>query len=284
MFIETYLVPSLPEPIRISDYAFQVLESISTKSSLKKALSKKLVYVNGTLVNSSYVLKQGDRIEIKENEVRRKVYELQLEVLLEEEEFAVIHKPAGIEVSGNKFKTIENALPFNLTLSRCKDALSQPQAIHRLDYPTSGLLVIGKTKRAVQVLNKQFEEKKVNKIYHAITIGKMPPKEDVTTSVDGKDSKSTFKVLETISSERFQFLNLVELSPITGRRHQLRVHMASLNTPILGDQEYGIENKILKGKGLYLQASEITFLHPTMKEKIELKIPLANKFTKIFTN
>ena len=140
-----------------------------------------------------------------------------------------------------------NALKNNLQESQQKDAV-KPRPVHRLDYPTSGLLLIGKTSSSIQQLSKLFENKEIQKTYHAITIGKMVKQGDVSFPVDEKEALSYFKVLDSQSSDRFEFLNLVELSPKTGRRHQLRKHLSSLGNPILGDQEYGKEGLVLKGK------------------------------------
>ena len=112
--------------------------------------------------------------ELEENR-RLNNLEFILEVIYEDDYLAIIDKPPGILVSGNKLKTIVNALPFNLQVSSQIDALINPLPVHRLDFPTSGLLLIAKTNNALVALGKMFEEKKISKIYHAITIGQMKP-------------------------------------------------------------------------------------------------------------
>jgi 23S rRNA pseudouridine1911/1915/1917 synthase len=194
---------------------------------------------------------------------------------------AVIHKPAGILVSGNSFKTIANALVQNIQSSNLPDG-TKPQPVHRLDYATTGALLVGKTNSSIRALNKMFEDKKVQKTYYAATIGEMQKQGKITSEIDGKKSQSDFKLLESVVSERFGKLNLVELNPKTGRRHQLRIHMSSINNPILGDKEYGLEDLILKGKGLYLHAYSLNLLHPFTNEEVCIKDELPKRFKKIF--
>ncbi len=98
----------------------------------------------------------------------------------------------------------------------------------------------------------------------------------------GKASVSYYEVEQTIVSDRFEFLNLVKLQPKTGRRHQLRKHLASIGNPILGDADYGKEGLIHKGKGLYLHAYSLQFVHPVTQANVEVKSKLPKKFFKLF--
>lgn len=203
-------------------------------------------------------------------------------MLFEDEHLAAIHKPAGILVSGNSFKTIANALDQNLKRSNLPDTTT-PQPVHRLDYATTGVLLVGKTSSSIRALNIIFENRAVSKTYYAVTIGEMEDKGEITSEVDGKKSQSNYTLCESVPSERFGKLNLVKLEPQTGRRHQLRIHLASIGNPILGDKEYGIENLILNGKGLYLHAYSLKLMHPFTNEEIHLKDELPQRFKKIFT-
>lgn len=202
--------------------------------------------------------------------------------MFEDDYLAVVHKPAGILVSGNSFKTIANALGQNLIPSQLPDA-TKAQPVHRLDYATTGALLIGKTSSSIRMLNKMFEDKIVTKTYYAIAIGKMDRQGIITSEVDSKKSCSEFEVLKTVPSSRFAQLNLVKLNPKTGRRHQLRKHLASIGNPILGDKEYGIENLILNGKGLFLHAYSLHFTHPYTQQEINIVDELPERFTKIFS-
>jgi 23S rRNA pseudouridine1911/1915/1917 synthase len=280
--LETHIVPEQTTPTRLQDYAVGIFQTASTKSAIKKAIKKELVWVNGELATTAQFIHGNEEIVLLENTSKHKHFELDLEVLFEDEYLAIIHKPAGVSVSGNSFATIDNALRQNLQPSPRKDAV-KPRPVHRLDYPTSGVLLIGKTSASIQQLSKLFENKEIQKTYHAVTMGKMERQGEISLPVDGKETFSEFQVLQTIHSERFDFLNLVKLSPKTGRRHQLRKHLSAIGNPILGDKDYGQESLILKGKGMYLHASQLEFTHPFTQEEIKVNSEFPKKFLKLFS-
>ena len=279
--LETHIAKKQKEPIRIQEYAVGIFKTTTTRSAVKKAIKKNLIFVNNSPTTTAKIIVGGEKITLFAPEERTtKPLKLKLSVIFEDNYLAVIEKPAGILVSGNTFKTIDNALEQNINKSNQPDAV-KPRPVHRLDYPTTGLLLIGKTSSSIQLLNQLFEHKKIKKIYHAITIGKMNSDGFILSKVNRKEAKSSYKTIHTVKSDRFEFLNLVKLSPKTGRRHQLRVHLLSIGNPILGDQKYGIESLILKGKGLYLHASQLDFTHPFTKEKLSLTSDLPKKFNLI---
>lgn len=239
--------------------------------------------VNGQIATSGLYINGGERIELKsftEKKQRRQVV-LYLKVLYEDVYLAVVEKPAGMAVSGNRFLTVANALEQNLQKSEALDAVV-PKPVHRLDYPTTGALMVGKTSSAIIQLNQLFENKQIQKVYYAVTIGKMDSKGRVEAPIDGKASVSEYEVEKTIVSERFGYLNLVRLHPKTGRRHQLRKHLASIGNPILGDTDYGKQGLVLKGKGLYLHAYSLQFIHPVAETSLMVKSELPKKFMKLF--
>ncbi len=280
---ETHHVPSTVTPRRLQEYGVGIFKAIPTKSALKKALKKEYITVNEEVASTATIINGGETIVLSlpnETTTGKKLI-FPLRVLFEDQHLALVHKPAGIVVSGNSFKTLANALPQNLKPSDLPDATT-PQPVHRLDLATTGILLAGKTRAAIRALNKLFEDKEVEKIYYAVSIGKMEANGTITAAVDGKSSHTAFKVLESVASERFGHLNLVELHPQTGRRHQLRKHLAGLGNPILGDKEYGFEDLILKGKGLYLHAGSLKFIHPFTQETLHIKDELPKKFRKIF--
>jgi 23S rRNA pseudouridine1911/1915/1917 synthase len=281
---ETHIATKQEKPIRFQEYGVGIFKTIPTKSGIKKAIKKKLIFIDGVLASTSKYISGGEKIELFEPETSPAFERLKLdvEILFEDDYLAIIYKPAGILVSGNKFVTIANALTQNLTKSNQTDAV-KPKPIHRLDYPTSGVLLIGKTSAAIQKLGELFINKEIQKTYIAITIGKMKTNGIINTPVDDKNALTKYEVLESVISKRFDFLNLAKLSPKTGRKHQLRKHLLSIGNPILGDKEHCIEAKILNGKGLYLHASTLEFIHPFTKEKITISKELPKKFTKIFT-
>ncbi len=260
-----------------------IFQAAITKTALKKVLKKQYITVNGLIASTATFINGGELISlsIDEEVSPKKKLIFPLKVLFEDEYLAVIHKPAGILVSGNKFKTIANALAQNLKRSKLPDA-AVPKPVHRLDFATTGILLVGKTSSSIRALNKIFENRGVTKIYYAVTIGEMDKQGEITTEVDGKQSQSNYTLCETVSSERFGKLNLVKLEPQTGRRHQLRKHLAAIGNPILGDKDYGIENLILNGKGLYLHAYSLQFIHPFTNEEVCLKDELPERFVKLF--
>ena len=279
---ETHTSPNLPYSIRLSDYAVGIFASIPTKAGIKKAIKKGLILVNNQRGVSGQFIIGGEKIELLEDEnLIKKNIDLALEVLWEDDYLAAIYKPAGLLVSGNKAKTVTNALPFNLKPSTLENAV-KPQPVHRLDFATSGLLLIGKTASSIRELGKLFEDKTIQKTYEAVTIGEMKNQGTIDFPIDGKESLSSYLLLKTVDSERFDKLNLVQLTPHTGRRHQLRIHCAHIGNPILGDVEYGIEEKILKGKGLFLHAKSLEFTHPYTQEKLVIKKETPAKFNKLF--
>lgn len=281
--IETHNVPALQHNERLQDYAVGIFRTIMSRKGIKKAIKSGLVTVDSEKGYTGDWIVGGEVIELyRDPNLKKPGIDLFLEVLYEDDHLAIIFKPAGILVSGNKKFTIENALSFNLTRSHQPDALQYPEPIHRLDYPTTGALLIGKTTSTVIALNKQFENRTISKFYIVVVIGTINDYGIITADIDGKPSKSEYKKLATIPSVKYEFLNLLELVPHTGRRHQLRKHLAGIGNPIFGDALYDKEGKNVKGKGLYLHAFSLKFDHPFTKEKIFIRAPLPKKFSNLF--
>ena len=279
--LATHIARKQNTSIRIQEYAVGIFETIPTKSALKKGL----VFVNGKKASTALLIKGNEKIELYEviidiNSPKKK-FDITLKILFQDEYLAIINKPVGVLVSGNSFATINNALPQVLKKSNLPDA-TIPRPVHRLDYSTSGLLLIGKTASSIIKLNKLFELKLIQKTYHAISIGKLPKNGEINTPIDTKIAFTKFSVLKTVPSDRFGYLNLIELQPLTGRKHQLRKHLFSLNSPILGDKDYCLDDLILKGNGLYLHASSLEFIHPFTSQKINISSNLPEKFHRIF--
>lgn len=279
------MVPHLTTPMRLQEYGVGIFNAALTKSALKKALKKNFITVNAISATSATFIHGGEviRLSIPEEAGPKKKLVFPLTVVFEDDHLAVIHKPAGILVSGNHFKTIANALTQNIQGSTLPDATT-PQPVHRLDYATTGLLLVGKTNSSIRALNRLFEDKAIKKTYYAVTIGEMNQKGKITSAIDGKKSRSKYIVIKSVTSKRFGKLNLVELKPQTGRRHQLRKQLSSIGNPILGDTAYGIENLLLKGKGLYLHAYSLKFIHPYTNKKINFTDDFPERFKKIFVN
>lgn len=260
--------------LRICDYLVNIFDSIPTKSAIKKAIKKGEILVNGEITSTALWVEINQRIEYipKENE-SKKIYEIPLDIVFEDDFLAVINKPEGLGVSGNYFKTLENALPYNLLKSNKSDALIYPQPVHRIDRDTAGLVLVAKTGKARRALGKQFEDKTILKTYVAIVIGKPKSMAHINEPIDNKDAYTNVTIISTKDD-----LSLVELEPVTGRTHQLRKHMQFIGTPILGDPLYGGNSVDIRHKGLYLCAYKIKFHHPIKDEMMEFQIDFPKKF------
>lgn len=282
---ETHRVPALTAPVRLRRYALGKFRQVTTNAAVKKALKRGDFIVDGKVATSDSFVGGGEYIELRcsETGAPKRMLIFPLTVLYEDDYLAVIHKPAGILVSGNTFKTVAHALPQNLQLSPLPDATA-PQPVHRLDYATTGTLLVGKTRSSIQALNRLFEQKGVEKCYFAVTIGQMEQEGILNSPIDGKPSQSHYTMHHSVPSPRFGRLNLLEVHPATGRRHQLRKHFSGIGHPILGDSTYSPGELLLKGKGLYLHAYSLTFVHPFTNSPLRVVADLPERFLKIFPN
>ncbi len=250
-----------------------------------------LVLVNGQQIKKREMPKVGDEIKIcftPTPEIKLEAENIPLEILYEDEHLLAVNKPSGMVVhpaAGHHTKTFVHAL-----LHHCKGLQKEfsdirPGIVHRLDKDTSGVLLAAKTREAHQKLIALFSKREIEKKYIAICFNR--PKEGLISApiarhatkrkemcVDlekGKEALSLIKVLD--HSEKF---SLVEVTLITGRTHQIRVHLKHLQCPILGDPIYG------SGKGpLMLHAHKIKFTHPLMQKVVEVEAPIPFDFKKI---
>lgn len=279
IIIDSHIVPDIISKSRLSDYACDLFPAIPSRKGIKKAIKRGAIRINGEPAATGDWVLPGQQIElIAIDQAPTKIFPLQLDIIFEDEFLALIRKPAGYVVSGNQYQTIENALPFNLKKSDLPDALQSPKPVHRLDGPTSGLLLVAKTRTAHTHLAKQFEHKTIEKKYQAIVLGDLPEEGLLNEAIEGKAAETHFKLISKISSLKNGILSLVDLFPKTGRTHQLRIHLSNFGFPILGDKLYGIPGNILKGKGLFLCAYALKFQHPDSKEQLYFEIKAPNKF------
>ena len=278
IILEKHIVPEGEYHIRLQEYAGTVFEKLQSRSAVKKCIAKKCILINGEIAETSNWIKAGQLIElIAPNTNPKKVFQLQLEILHEDDYFAAVNKPAGFPTNGNYYKTIENALPYNLKVSSKTDVLNFPKPVHRLDNPTSGILLVAKTKSAQINLHNQFEEKNIQKEYHAVVAGKLPESGIINSDVNKQAALTEFKTINQVQALQNEYLTLVQLFPKTGRTHQLRIHLSELGFPIVGDKLYAPKN-VMMHKGLFLAATYIQLLHPNTQESITISAAIPGKF------
>lgn len=279
MIIAQHQVENLEIAQRLSDYLVGKFEAIPTRKGIKKAIDKKQVWVNEVVANTGYWVQEGDVICLHQSQdAPPKEFELKLEIPYEDEFLAVVVKPAGIPVSGNFYKTLFNTLGYNLKRSKQIGAMRWPLPVHRLDTATSGLVIVAKTHSVRVALGKMFEDRKVSKRYRAILQGTLEGEGIVNTEIDGKEAVTHYQVVENVQTLKGTSLTLIDLFPITGRKHQLRIHCSSLGLPIVGDQLYQDDVHMKTDKGLFLVALELNFKHPVTTENVKVKISLPEKF------
>ena len=275
-----------------ADYAEQNNLGLSRTNSQKLILLGKVSINSSPVIKANHKVKTGENIRLilPEKETEGLAAEqIPLEVIYEDNDLAVINKQSGLVVHpapGNRRHTLVNAL-----LGRFKELSdinkNRPGIVHRLDKETSGLLVIAKNNDSHLKLSRQFAQHSIQRKYIAIVSGRLEFDEDVIELPIGRHplkrknmavsfaensryAKTLYRTLK-----RGKDFSLVELSPFTGRTHQLRVHMASLGHPILGDTKYGKNNFFPR---LALHAQEIGFLHPSSGKFLHFSSPVPGEF------
>lgn len=277
--IEEIIIDDLENKKRLSDIDFRSFCFIHSRKGLVKAIKAGSIFINNSRGFTADYVKTGDTISLTEQDhVEFKAYQRKLDMIYEDDYLALVNKPAGIDVSGNKFRTIENMLLSNIKLNRSQDGLNKLRPVHRLDNQTSGLLLIAKTSQALIELSKQFSNRQIIKKYTAIALGHLPEQGSIASPIGKSEALTKYHVIEYCPSLKAQEISLVELRLFTGRTHQLRIHLASIGHPILGDKLYGDDKLLLKGKGLFLAATHLSFTHPITKEVLTFDIELPHKF------
>lgn len=280
--IAQHQVPAEGKKQRLSEYCRNIFAELPSRKSVKKAILAGRLLLNGKIGQTGDWVLPGAQIDLLAPAPKNgKIYEQTLEVVLENEHFAIVNKPGGLPVSGSQFRTLVNMLPYNLSPSGEKDVLSAPYPLHRLDSPTVGLVLVAKTASAQLQIGKLFAKRQIKKTYQAIVCGKIDTAGIIEFPVAGKAAKSSFARIQYGRSLRNEYLSWVRLHPETGRTHQLRIHLAGLGHPIMGDQLYGEEGKIFKGKGLFLAATGLRFQHPFHDEVVDVQIAPPAKFEKL---
>mmetsp|Transcript_5406 Transcript_5406/g.14029 ORF Transcript_5406/g.14029 Transcript_5406/m.14029 type:complete len:429 (-) Transcript_5406:179-1465(-) len=209
---------------------------------------------------------------------------VRLAVAYEDECMAVVHKLPGMMVHGRGRRTVKHVLGGSLQPSQAPDALPRPHPVHRLDKLTGGLLVCAKTMPAAVALSRAFEQRQVQKKYMALVTGLLEGEGEMNGDVDDKAALSKYRAVQSFRSLRFGgHITLVHLWPHTGRKHQLRVHLAGIGHPILGDGLYcnqEDEELRLQHQGLFLWAVELSLKHPATGEPLSIEAELPRKFSR----
>lgn len=277
-------VQSVSGKMPIMQYCAQHFPILGSKTAVKKAILAEQVFLNDNLATIMDFVRNGDFIQlqkIRKQTITKSKFDMDMPIIFEDDHLIIVNKPGGIAVNGNRNKTVENALINLAKKSQEQDALPAPTAVHRLDVPTKGLVMFAKTKTALIRLNKAFQKGQVSKVYFAIVHGQVTEKGSIDTPIDGKESKTEFECFKTTTSRGSGHLSLVKLKPITGRTHQLRIHMQSIGHLVLGDKQYAGRQKTLLKKGLFLCACNLRFEHPVTRETMQVRIPIPKRFERM---
>lgn len=278
----THKVKSLEGSVDLIVYAAKVFPILGSKTAVRKAMDGSRLKLNGKPAKVGDRVKQGAFLELIGSGVRAvKKLDVELRKIYEDDHLIVIHKPSGIAVNGNRNKTVENALANLNRTNTLPDALPRPIAAHRIDVPTSGLVILAKSKGALMELGKAFQQNRVSKEYVAVVHGAIADSGEINDPIEGKPALTHYQKIEEVPSRVFGAFSLVKLQPITGRTHQLRIHLKDLGHLIVGDKQYAAAQKTILGKGLYLAACAVHLQHPITQAQLQLTIPTPSKFLKL---
>ena len=278
---QAHRIKSVKPNTFITDYAAKVFPILGSRTAVKKAILAGNLFVNDRPATEGIQVKKGDVLVLKLKIVKKPKFEIDLPIVYEDEYLIVVNKPAGIAVNGNRNKTVENAIGVISKKSQQADALPNPVAVHRIDVPTKGLVLLAKTKSALIQLSKAFQNNQVKKTYWAVVHGKTEDNGRFNQAIQSKKAITDFETEKVVPSRIFKHLSLVKLSPITGRTHQLRIHLKDAGHLIVGDKQYAQGQKTILGKGLFLFAGGLVFEHPLSNKKIRVNLDLPNRFQKL---
>lgn len=302
----SFTVDAIDVGQRLDAYLAEQIEGWS-RSRLQSLITNEDVLVNEKPSKSSYKLRQGDTVEVELVEIATTAFEpedIPLDVVFEDEFLAVINKPARMVVypgAGNETGTLANAIAHRFQIQNPKSEIQNRIGIvHRLDKDTSGLIVVAKDEQTAEELSRQFHDREVDKSYVALvhghieqTSGKIDRaiardrwhRTKMTVAANGRNALSLWKV-----RKRFEKFTLVEVDIKTGRTHQIRVHLASINHPVVGDPTYNegrdntiadqdIKKAVERLDRFFLHAEKLSFTHPKTGERLAFTQALPAELT-----
>lgn len=295
-----YIIEKEDASKRLDVFLSEKIED-ATRSYIKTLIDDGKITVNLAKVKAGYKLKIGDSIdvEIVEKKPENIVAEdIPLDIVYEDEDIIIVNKPKGMVVhpaNGNYTGTMVNSL-----MNSHKDNLSsingviRPGIVHRIDKDTSGILVVAKNDNAHKKLSEQFKVHSIKRKYIALVKGII--KEDKLTidrpigrsikdrkkmAVTEKNSRRAITHISVLKRFYSSNVTLIEAELETGRTHQIRVHMAYLHHPLVGDEVYGKKDSKFKVNGQMLHAKYLGFIHPTSGKFVEFDSPLPEYFSSI---
>ncbi len=286
------------ENINRIDKEIASLDSTMSREAIQRMIKEGKILVNGKTVKSSYKTNIGDIITIEEEtavEIDLKPQEIPINIVYEDKDILIVNKEKGMVVhpgNGNPDGTLANAV-----IAHCKESLSgiggkiRPGIVHRIDKDTSGLVIIAKNDLAHINLSNQIQSRKVKKTYVALVRGNIKENEATINMPIGRSTKDRKKMAviktgkEAITHlkvlERFDGYTLIELIIETGRTHQIRVHMAEIGYPIVGDMVYSNGKNPFGVEGQMLHAQKLEFKHPNTGKIVAFEAQLPKYFVEI---
>ncbi|GAB4414446.1 MAG: RluA family pseudouridine synthase [Anaerolineales bacterium] len=276
--------------VRVDKYVAEAVPDLS-RAAVQRLIGEGRILVNGAVVKASYRLEPGDTISVEippPVDVSIAPEPIPLDIVYEDADILVVNKPAGMVVHpafGHASGTLVNAV-----LAHCPDLAGvggelRPGIVHRLDKDTSGLIVVAKGDAALRDLQAQFKGREVQKAYLALVEGHVSPPTGLIDAPIGRDPRARKKMAvvprggrqaqtEYRALEFYDAHTLVEAHPLTGRTHQIRIHMAFIGHPIVGDPVYGFRKQRAKAPRLFLHAARLAFRLPSTGEWREFQAPL----------
>lgn len=266
-----------------------------SRSYIKTLNDEGRISVNGKKEKAGYKLKISDKIEIEEKEIEvinTQPEDIPLNIVYEDESLLVINKQVGLVVhpcATTKSHTLVNALMFHIEKLSSINGVLRPGIVHRLDKDTGGLMIVAKTDNAHKFLSEQLKDKTLNREYKALIKGRIKedfevegylgrnPKNREQMALVGEKNGKYSKTIFTVDKV-FDHYTLLNCKLTTGRTHQIRAHLKSINHPIVGDKLYGGEDKAIKAQGQLLFAYKIMFIHPETKQEMCFEVDLPDYY------